>query len=58
MGSGDDVHSITLASSDGEKIAWLHARGKVTGQDSDDAGEQVTMQVRLSAVDWARFQAL
>ena len=56
LGSGDDTREVTLSSSDGEKIAWLHARGKVIGQDSD--GETVTMQMRLSAVDWARFQSL
>ena len=56
LGSGDDTRAVTLSSSEGEKMAWLHARGKVIAQDND--GEQVTMQVRLSAVDWARFQAL
>ena len=56
LGSGDDIREVSLASSEGEKMAWLHARGKVIGQGSD--GERITMQVRLSAVDWARFQAL
>ncbi len=56
LGSGDDSREITLSSSDGERIAWLYARGKVSEQDSN--GDTVTMQVRLSAVDWARFQVL
>ena len=56
LGSADNMHEIVLSSSDGERMAWLHARGKVLGQAGDD--EQVTLRVRLSAVDWARFQAL
>ena len=56
LGSGDATHEIALSSSDGERIAWLHARGKVIGQEGD--GEDVTMRVRLSAIEWARFQAL
>ena len=52
----DQVRDVDLSSSDGEKIAWLHARGKVVGQAHDD--DRVRMTVRLSDVDWARFQGL
>jgi GTP-binding protein HflX len=50
------VHQIRLAVSDGERIAWLHSRGEVIDQSSGD--EEVELSVRLSAENWARFQAL
>lgn len=56
LSSTDEIRTIELASSDGEKMAWLHARGKMIDQDHD--GETVKVKVRLSDVDWARFEAL
>ena len=56
LSANSDVREITLDSSDGEKIAWLHQRGQVIRQDGDD--DQARLSVRLSDVDWARFQAL
>ncbi|MEO6580230.1 MAG: GTPase HflX [Sphingomicrobium sp.] len=56
LNSTDQTRDVELTSSDGERMAWLHARGKVTGQEHD--GEAVRMTVRLSATDWARFQSL
>jgi len=56
LNGADELREIALASSDGDKIAWLHARGKVVAQEHD--GDSVAMKVRLSAIDWARFQAL
>jgi GTPase len=54
--SGGEVHRISLPASDGSRIAWLHSRGDVIEQAMDD--EQVELSVRLSADNWARFQAL
>jgi GTP-binding protein HflX len=54
--SGNVVHSIQLPASDGEKLAWLHARGDVIGQDMRDG--DLHLQVRLSPENWARFQSL
>ncbi len=52
---GASVHDITLPVSAGEAIAWLHANGEVLDQAHKDLG--VTLSVRLSGANWARFQA-
>jgi GTPase len=54
--SGEQVHSIRLAASDGGRIAWLHSRGEVLAQKVDD--EELELSVRLSPDNWARFQAM
>ncbi len=54
--SGTKLHQVRLSVSDGQKIAWLHARGDVVDQRSDD--DDVHLAVRLSTENWARFQAL
>jgi GTP-binding protein HflX len=46
---------ITLPASDGELIAWLHANGEVLSHDHE--GLETRFVVRLSDVDWARFQS-
>jgi len=53
---GEQIHEISLAASDGGRIAWLHSRGEVLGQSLDH--DQIRMSVRLSPDNWARFQAL
>ena len=52
---GEQVHEIRLAAGQGERIAWLHARGEVLEQSMDH--DEVKLSVRLSAENWARFQA-
>jgi GTP-binding protein HflX len=54
--SGEQVHEIHVPASDGGRIAWLHSRGEVLDQRVDD--DQVQLSVRLSADNWARFQAM
>ena len=54
--SGEQVHEIRIAASDGGRIAWLHSRGEVLDQSLDH--DQIRMSVRLSPDNWARFQAL
>jgi GTPase len=49
------VRTVTLPASDGELIAWLHANGEVLSHDHE--GLETAFVVRLSDVDWARFQA-
>jgi GTP-binding protein HflX len=44
-----------MSSSDGERIAWLHSHGQIL--DEDHQGERVQIKVRLSDIEWARFQA-
>jgi GTPase len=55
LSRGARVRTIRLEASDGAGIAWLHQHGEVLS--SDMAGETVTMDVRLTDVDWARFEA-
>jgi GTP-binding protein HflX len=54
--SGEQVHVVRLAASDGERIAWLHSRGEVLEQTLDR--EEMELSVRLSPDNWARFQAM
>jgi len=54
--SGEQVHLIRLAASEGSKIAWLHSRGEVLDQKLDH--DEMELSVRLSPDNWARFQAL
>ena len=54
--SGEQVHQIRVAASDGSKIAWLHSRGEVLEQKVDH--DELELSVRLSPDNWARFQAL
>ncbi len=54
--SGGQLHQVRLSVSDGGRIAWLHARGDVVDQRSDET--DVHLAVRLSPENWARFQAL
>jgi GTP-binding protein HflX len=53
---GSVVHRLKLAASDGLRLAWLHARGDVLDQRVE--GETMHLAVKLSADNWARFQAL
>ena len=54
--SGSQTHHIRLNAGDGERIAWLHARGEVLDQQSD--GDQLQLAVKLSPENWARFERL
>jgi GTP-binding protein HflX len=54
--SGEQVHTIRLPVSAGSRIAWLHSRGEVLDQSVDD--DELELSVRMSADNWARFQAL
>jgi GTPase len=54
--SGSQTHHIRLNAGDGERIAWLHARGEVIEQHSE--GDQLKLEVKLSPENWARFERL
>jgi GTP-binding protein HflX len=54
--SGEQVHQIRLPVAQGDRIAWLHARGEVLEQRLDE--DEVQLSVRLSPENWARFQSL
>ncbi|MDQ8754792.1 GTPase HflX [Sphingosinicella sp. LHD-64] len=49
------THTITVPATDGELIAWLHANGEVMSHDHE--GMETRFVVRLTEVDWNRFQA-
>jgi GTPase len=49
------LRHIDLAPNDGAGRAWLHAHGNVENESGE--GEQVTLAVRLSDADFARYQA-
>ena len=53
---GSELRTVRLSLDEGEAVAWLHANGEVLGQRYDCAGE-AELDVRLSAADWARFDA-
>ena len=50
------IHAIRLNVSEGSRLAWLHSRGEVIEQRID--GDALELSVRLSADNWARFQAM
>lgn len=54
--SGEQVHLIRVAATEGSKIAWLHSRGEVLDQKVD--ADAMELSVRLSPDNWARFQAM
>ncbi|QLC24171.1 GTPase HflX [Parasphingopyxis algicola] len=51
---GRAVHDVRLQLSDGENLAWLHRNGSVLDQHVD--GDIMHVSVKLSAIDWDRFQ--
>lgn len=50
---GSRLRELTLSSSDGAGLAWLHANGEVL--DSNQEGDVLYISVRLSDADYARF---
>ena len=54
--AGSEIHRLQLPLSEGERLAWLHARGEVIDQQVE--GDIMQVAVRLSPDNWARFQAL
>ena len=54
--SGGAVHHFKLAASDGNRLAWLHARGKVVDQRIE--GETMFLAVRLSPENKARYDSM
>ena len=54
--SGEQVHDIRIPAAQGDRIAWLHARGEVLAQSVDQ--DEVRLSVRLSPENWARFQSI
>jgi GTP-binding protein HflX len=55
LSRGARIRTIRLPASDGASIAWLHQHGEV--MDSEATGETVRIDVRISDVEWARFES-
>ncbi len=55
LSSGSRVRSIAVDPADGAAVAWLHAHGEVLVQTME--GEALAIDVRLSEVDFDRFQS-
>ncbi len=51
-----NIHSVDLSMADGALMAWLENNGLVLSR--RQTGERITMQVRLSREDKARFDAM
>ena len=51
---GSSIHDVQLNLADGENLAWLHQNGSVLSQDVK--GDMMHVSVKLSAIDWDRFQ--
>jgi len=52
---GARVRTVRLPASDGAAIAWLHQHGEVLA--SEAVGETLRLDVRLTDLEWARFEA-
>jgi len=55
LSAGSRLHTVRLDAADGGAIAWLHAHGEVLAQ--AEQGDRIVLDVRLSDLEWARFQA-
>jgi GTPase len=54
--SGSQTRQLRLNAGDGERMAWLNARGEVVESRAD--GDQLHLTVKLSPENWARFERL
>ena len=56
LDAGDETRRLKVSAGDGNRLAWLHARGNVLDQRME--GETMHLAVRLSPANWARYEAL
>jgi GTPase len=58
--AGAGLYTFVVPAEDGERLAFLHARGHVVSQDVEEGAEgpRVRLQVRLSERELGRFSAL
>ena len=58
---GARLHSITVAASDGARIAWLHRHGEVLAEEEAGFGEEGPLRrldVKLTEKEFGRYEAL
>ena len=53
--TGHRLRTISLDASDGARLAWVHAHGRVLDQQND--GDKVVVTVRMSDEDFGRFES-
>jgi GTP-binding protein HflX len=51
-----EERAVALPHDSGERIAWLHAHGRV--EDQTVEGDRMVLRVRMAPADWAKFEAL
>lgn len=59
--AGAKLYTFVIPAEDGERLAFLHARGQVVAEDVEEGAEEgprVRLQVRLSERELGRFSAL
>ena len=59
--AGARVHEFLIPASDGQRLAYLHARGEVLSEEADGEGSEgplIRLTVRLSERELGRFSAL
>ena len=59
--AGAKEYSLTIPSSDGRRLAWLHAHGEVlTDEDGGELGQGPVrkVRVRLKPKEWGQYQTL
>ncbi len=56
LGAAQEIFNLEVPVADGARIAWLYRHGEVLAR--EDGESHVKLQVRLSAADKARFEAL
>ncbi|EKN00196.1 MULTISPECIES: GTPase HflX [Acidocella] len=56
LAAAEQLVELQVPVEDGARLAWLYRHGEVVAREDDE--HHVTLQVRLSAVDKARFEAL
>ena len=56
LAAAEQLLELQVPVADGARLAWLYRHGEVVAREDDE--HHVTLQVRLSAVDKARFEAL
>jgi len=56
LSEGYISEKVTVAVSDGKKLAWLHENGRILSSEQDDGN--LVLAVEMSPRNWGRFQAL
>ena len=56
LSEGYKCEKITIAASDGKRMAWLHENGRVLS--SEQQADELVLEVEMSPRNWGRYDAL